>query len=105
METFSQIVTVAQGISAIFTMLFIFLRPFREWVLGVKKTSKAKDDATRSMLRNDIVQIYYKNKNTCQIHAFEYENLVLLYEAYKGMGGNSFVDRIWEEVQEWEIIP
>jgi hypothetical protein len=28
----------------------------------------------------------------------------MLYEAYKALKGNSFIDRIYAEVQEWSII-
>jgi hypothetical protein len=28
----------------------------------------------------------------------------MLYEAYKALKGNSFIDRIYEEVKEWEIV-
>ena len=29
---------------------------------------------------------------------------VMLYEAYKALKGNSFIDKIYKEVQDWEII-
>ena len=35
---------------------------------------------------------------------YEYENFVYLYEAYKALKGNSFIDKIYKEVQEWEVI-
>lgn len=34
---------------------------------------------------------------------YEYENLERLYKQYKKLGGNSFVDKVWNEVQEWKI--
>lgn len=58
----------------------------------------------RCQLRNDMLQIYYKNKETKKIHQYEYESFVLLYEAYKALKGNSFIDKIYKEVQTWEII-
>ena len=28
----------------------------------------------------------------------------MLYEAYKALKGNSFIDKIYKEIQEWEIV-
>ena len=58
----------------------------------------------RCQLRNDMLQIYYKNKESKTIHQYEYESFVLLYEAYKALKGKSFIDKIYKEVQTWEIV-
>lgn len=55
-------------------------------------------------LRSDMLQIYYHNKNDKKIRQYEYENFVLLYEAYKALKGNSFIDKIYSEVKTWEVI-
>jgi hypothetical protein len=61
-------------------------------------------DGEKCQLRNDMLHIYYKNKDTKKIHQYEYESFVLMYEAYKALKGNSFIDKIYKEVQTWEII-
>ena len=58
----------------------------------------------RSLLRSEMLQIYYRNREKGIIHQYEYENFVSLYEAYKALKGNSFIDKIYSEVQTWEII-
>ena len=58
----------------------------------------------RCQLRHDMLQIYYHNKDTGVIRQYEYENFVLLYEAYKALKGNSFIDKIYKEVQKWTIV-
>ena len=58
----------------------------------------------RCQLRSDMLQIYYHNKDDGKIRQYEYENFVLLYEAYKALNGNSFIDKIYEEVKKWEIV-
>ena len=58
----------------------------------------------RCQLRSEMLQIYYRNRESRVIHQYEYENFVYLYEAYKALKGNSFIDKIYKEVQEWEII-
>ena len=58
----------------------------------------------KCQLRNEMLQIYYRNREQETIHQYEYENFVFLYEAYKALKGNSFIDKIYEEVHSWEII-
>ncbi len=58
----------------------------------------------RCQLRSEMLQIYYANRETKVIRQYEYENFVMLYEAYKALKGNSFIDKIYKEVQEWEIV-
>ena len=61
-------------------------------------------DGTRCQLRSEMLRIYYHNKDTGKIRQYEYENFIFLYEAYKALKGNSFIDKIYEEVSSWEII-
>ena len=58
----------------------------------------------KCQLRSDMLQIYYKYKDEKKIHQYEKENFVLLYEAYKALKGNSFIDTIYTEVMKWETI-
>ena len=55
-------------------------------------------------LRGDMLTIYYHNKDKKQIRQYEMQNFLLLYEAYKALGGNSFVDKIHKEVLEFDIV-
>ena len=58
----------------------------------------------KCQLRSEMLQIYYHNREAKTIRQYEYENFVMLYEAYKALKGNSFIDKIYKEVQEWEIV-
>lgn len=58
----------------------------------------------KCQLRTEMLQIYYHHRETKVIRQFEYENFVMLYEAYKALKGNSFIDKIYEEVHDWEIV-
>lgn len=62
-------------------------------------------NGTRCQLRSEMLRIFYGNRDAQKIHQYEYENFVMLYEAYKALKGNSFIDKIYKEIQEWEIIP
>lgn len=61
-------------------------------------------NGTKCQLRSEMLRIYYHNRERRTIRQYEYENFVMLYEAYKALKGNSFIDRIYEEVREWDIV-
>lgn len=58
----------------------------------------------KCLLRSEMLRIYYKCKDAKTIRQYEYENFAHLYKAYKALKGNSFIDKIWKEVQEWETV-
>ena len=69
-------------------------------IVSVKRIS----NGTKCQLRSEMLRTYYKNREAQTIRQFEYENFILLYEAYKALHGNSFIDKIYEEVHSWEVI-
>lgn len=58
----------------------------------------------KCQLRSEMLQIYYHNKDAKKIRQYEKENFMMLYEAYKALKGNSFIDTIYDEVRKWETI-
>lgn len=58
----------------------------------------------KCQLRSDMLRIYYHNRENNVIRQYEYENFVMLYEAYKALRGNSFIDKIYEEIKTWEVV-
>lgn len=58
----------------------------------------------KCQLRSEMLQIYYHNKDSRTIRQYEKENFMMLYEAYKALKGNSFIDTIYDEVRKWETI-
>jgi hypothetical protein len=58
----------------------------------------------RCQLRSEMLQIYYHNRDSKKIRQYEKENFMMLYEAYKALKGNSFIDTIYDEVRKWETI-
>lgn len=61
-------------------------------------------EGQKCQLRSEMLRTYYQNKDVNQIRQFEFENFIKLYEAYKALDGNSFIDKIHDEVGKWEII-
>ena len=70
-------------------------------IISVRKIAKG----TRCQLRSEMLRIYYHNRESKTLRQYEYENFVFLYEAYKALKGNSFIDKIYKEIQTWKIIP
>lgn len=68
------------------------------------KDSKAEDEGVKCLLRSDMLRTYYKYKDHGKIRQFEYENFIMEYDAYKAMGGNSFIDHIKNEIDDWEVV-
>lgn len=69
-------------------------------IISIMKISRG----TRCQLRSEMLRIYYHHRETKEIRQYEYENFVMLYEAYKALKGNSFIDKIYKEVKSWEIV-
>ena len=61
-------------------------------------------NGTKCQLRNEMLHIYYHNKDNKWIRQYENENFIYLFEAYKALHGNSFIDKIYDEVKSWEIM-
>ena len=73
-------------------------------LVPVVVTMRKVATGTKCQLRSEMLRIYYHNHQSNAIRQYEYENFVALYEAYKALGGNSFIDKIYAEVKTWEVI-
>lgn len=69
-------------------------------VVSVRKIANGQ----KCQLRSEMLRTYYRHKDTEKIRQYEYENFVFCYEAYKTLKGNSFIDKIYKEVQTWEVL-
>lgn len=100
MEIFLIITQIAGCITAIMTAIAIFVKPIRQRIFNSKKAN----DGEKCLLRCEILNIYYKGLEKREIHQYEAENLVKLYEAYKALGGNSFIEEVYSDIKEWKVI-
>ena len=66
--------------------------------------SKAMIEATKCSLRNDILEIYDRCKDSKKITKWQLESIDFSYKQYKALKGNSFVDNLYNRVQTFEII-
>lgn len=69
-------------------------------VLVEMKKAKAGD---MCVLRQLMLDIYYRYKDTQSIPQYEAQNFMKMYEAYKARGGNSFMDEVYAHVTTWEL--
>lgn len=61
-------------------------------------------EATKCSLRNDILAIWDRCKETKQITQYQLQAVSYSYKIYKLLGGNSFVDAIIKRINDFEII-
>ena len=61
-------------------------------------------NGTKCQLRSEMLHIYYRHREDKIIRQYEYENFVMLYEAYKALKGNSFKHKIYSELKSWDVV-
>ena len=79
-----------------FGVLLGALVPLIIWIKKIVEGQKCQ-------LRSDMLRIYYCHHELKTIRQYEYENFVALYEAYKALKGNSFIDKIYAEIKTWDV--
>ena len=92
-------VGVCSGLATIFGTTTYF-------VLAYKKLKKGVDDiqeGVKCMLRSSILSVYYRHNEEDKITQYEFQNVELQYKAYKTLGGNSFIDKVWKDIQDWDV--
>lgn len=90
---------IAGSVTSIFACLCLFVKPIRNKLLGLNDIR----DGQKCLLRGEMLHTYYKHHEENRIRQYEYENFIYSYKAYKALGGNSFIDKIYREVQTWEV--
>ena len=100
MQTLLLAAELAGAITGIAACVCLLVKPLRNRILGLNDVREGQ----RCLLRSDILGVYYRYRESKKIRQYEYENVVLLYKAYKALGGNTFVDHIYNEINEWEVV-
>ena len=91
----NNLLLMVEIISAISVLLGVII-PFFVWIYRLVEGQKCQ-------LRSDMLHTYYRHKDKKIIRQYELENFILMYKAYKALKGNSFIDKIYEEVEKWEV--
>ena len=101
MEHIPAVLQICSLITSLATVFALLVKPVREKLFGLGDIREGQ----KCMLRSEMLSIYYESMdNNGKIRQHEYENFVLLYEAYKAMKGNSFIDKIYAEIKKMEVI-
>lgn len=73
-------------------------------IVDITKAKNQTDaEFKKAIIRAEIVNYYYDNKEQREINAYEYQVIMNLYDIYKSLGGNSFIADIIDEVKLWKI--
>lgn len=95
----AQILLAAEIVSAVAVLagVFVMIGKVVRWIRAIV-------EGFRCHLRSDMVNTYYRHKDTKTIRQYEKENFIKHYAAYKALKGNSFIDDLHHEVMEWEVV-
>lgn len=99
MELLIKISAVTGAFMSITAFVSLFYKPAREKLLDTKQIKEGQ----KCLLRSEMLRIYYSQNKKDTIGQFEFENFMMLYNAYKSLGGNSFIDKVKDQVKTWEI--
>ena len=56
-----------------------------------------------SLLSDSITDLYFKYLPKKEVPTYERKDMVKLFESYRKLGGNSYVQTIYEEFMEWPV--
>ena len=100
MTDLASIAALCSEVTIILGAAALLIKPVRNKLLGLDKLT----DALKCQLRHDMLHTYYRHRDDHTIRQYELEDFLYLYRGYKALGGNSFIDRIKSEIDEWEVI-
>lgn len=102
MELFTTIVQIAGGLMTIGGLAGFIGKIFRDQQT-IRQEQEKIAEGQKCQLRTDMMRTYYKNRDARKLRQYEAENFVKMYQAYKAMGGNSFIDEIYNHVTQWDV--
>lgn len=100
MPIWTHLVLLCGEVAAVLAILTPILKKFKVTADRLEKIN----EGIKCELRTEMLRIYYKHREDRVIRQYELENFMLAYDAYKALGGNSFIDKIYEEVTSWEVV-
>ena len=76
---------------------------FSAKVKSYKEKDLTQEEALKCLLRSNITSKYYVYSEMGEIPYYEKENIDRMFEQYKKMGGNSYVETIVKEINTLPI--
>ncbi len=68
-----------------------------------KTTSADQQLALQAMLRHEITDLYYAHLEDKKLAAYEKEDMIKMAKAYDKNHGNSYVQTIVKEMEQWDV--
>lgn len=99
MDLLTYVASVAGDIMGVIALLAMLVKPIRRRLFA----DQAARDGQKCLLRAEILRLYYHNQQSMTLRQYEAQNLELMYKAYKALGGNSFIDRIYGDMEGWSV--
>lgn len=92
---------IAQMCGYVLTIIAFVTFLYKLW-----KKIKAMANGQKCMMRSDITATYYRHtgEEHPTLREYERENLDDLYDGYKALSGNHYIDDIYKEMREWQVI-
>ncbi len=94
-------VALLSGAAGVVGAITTIVKPVR----GLFDDIRAIKSGLKSVHRFNMLEMYYQHTDSKKIKQYERENFDAEYKAYKALGGNSFIDTLYDEVIKWEVIP
>lgn len=68
-----------------------------------KTANEDQQIAQQALLRHEITDLYYKHLEDKKLAAYEKEDMIKMSKAYDKNHGNSYVQTIVKEMEQWDI--
>lgn len=73
-------------------------------IKNYKKKTNSTNQALKIMLQSNLTNTYFLYSKKKQITDYIYRNWLNMFKEYKNLGGNEFIDKLAEKMEEWEIV-
>lgn len=103
-ETENEVSKLSEKLDRFSTRVFTELTGIREENAGQTSQLNVLACTNQAALGNAIKHIYYTYQADKAFPIYEKEALILLHDAYKSVHGNHFVDTIYGEMMQWNVI-
>lgn len=60
-------------------------------------------EALKYLIQSNLTNTYYAYEQLGKIPDYVYKNWLNLFKIYKALGGNDYMDAIYEKIQNWEL--
>ena len=80
------------------------LTEIKELNMAQSKSIEVLTQSSKDVLRQRIMDIYYRGRDTKTLTIYDKEALDELYKDYKSEHGNSYIDKYYSRMETWAIM-